>query len=355
MRAPVSVSRRAGAVIAGVVPAFAAGVFVSPCRAAVPAYGLVGSFELPAGAGVFDVGPDGRVVALRGGEILRQDSTNVSAFSRAGSVPSSLINGFGASFVRLSPSGARLAIGDGNSGGGASVLLVDTAALDPFADSPASSIATPNYDGAWADEGTLLVTGAEFGVGSFVSRVSADTLSSATVLTGVGDGSGGVALHAGRAFVGVGFDLAPGAGLETGDIRAFDLGALLSAPAPLDFAAAGTPAARVLSGAFLDFDAVGSLLVGGGDFFGENGFASVIDGVKVNAALAGGPVATSADGLSLAPAGSQFYSTLFNPVTGEVLVRAFGDDTVFRYAVPAPSVTMIALFGGVFAHRRRRG
>ncbi|MFM9956992.1 MAG: hypothetical protein ACKVZJ_02870 [Phycisphaerales bacterium] len=333
-----------------------AAFFAAPaCIAAVPAYGLVGSFELPLGAGAFDVAPDGRVVAIRGGEIFTQDAPSASAFTKAGSVPGSLINAFGASFLRVSPGGGRIAVGDGNSGGAASVLLVDVASLNPSADSPVAPVVSANYDAAWASEGTLLVTGANFGIGSFVNRVSVDTLSSATVLTGVGDGSGGVALRGGRAFVGAGFDLTPGAGVETGDIRAFDAAVLLSTATPIDFGSAGTLAARALSGAFLAFDGVGSLIVGGGDFFGESGFASVIDGAAIDAALAGGPFATSANGVTLAPAGSQFYSTTFNALTNEVLVRAFGDDTVFRYAVPAPSVMIMALFGGVFAHRRRRG
>ncbi len=323
-------------------------------RAAVPPYGLVGSFELPAGAAAFDVAPDGRVAAVRGGEIHFQDAPNAPGFTRLGSVPSSLINAFGASFIRVSPNGARIAIGDGNFGSGASVLLLDAASLSPSADSPVATVLTPNYDATWSGNTTLLVTGAQFGVGSFLSRVDADALTSTTVLTNVGDGSGGVAIRNGLAFVGAGFDLTPGSGVETGDVRAVDLATLLATGTPLDYASAGTLAARALSGAFLAFDDVGSLVVGGGDFSGENGFASVIDGDAVNAALAGGPFATSANGLSLAPAGGQFYSTAFNPVTGEVLVRAFGDDTVFRYAVPAPSVTMLALFGGIFAHRRRR-
>jgi len=331
---------------------------VGVCRTAdgaVPAYTLAGSFQLPAGAATFDVLADGRVVAMLGGEIHFQSSVNSGVFSKGGSVASSLINPFGASFVKVSPGGTRLAIGDGNFGPSASVLFVDVAGLNPGADSAAAGVVTANYDAAWGDDSTLLVSGRSSDLGSYVNRVDALTLTSATVLTGVGDGSGGVGVRNGRVFVGVGFDLDPGIGTETGDVRAFDLGALMGTGSALDYASSGVLAARALSGAFLSFDAAGTLFVGGGDFAGESGFAVALDPDAVAAALAGGPFATSATGLMLAPAGNQFYSTVFNGATGEVLVRAFGDDTVYRYAVPAPSVGMMVLFSGLFAHRRRRG
>lgn len=322
---------------------------------AVPAYTPAGSFQLPTGAATFDVLADGRVVAMLGGEIHFQSSVNSGVFSKGGSVASSLVNPFGASFVKVSPGGTRLAIGDGNFGPSASVLFVDIAGLNPGADSAAAGVMVPNYDAAWGDDSTLLVSGAVFGSGSYVNRVDGVTLTSATVLTGVGDGSGGVGVRGGRVFVGAGFDLDPGIGTETGDIRAFDLGELLGAGSALDFSSSGVRAARALSGAFLSFDGAGTLFVGGGDFAGESGFAAALDPDAVAAALAGGPAATSATGLMIAPAGKQFYSTVFNGATGEVLVRAFGDDTVYRYAVPAPSVGMMVLFSGLFAHRRRRG
>lgn len=325
-----------------------------PALAAVPAYTLAGSFALPAGTTTFDVLPDGRVLAIRAGELLRQDAPNAASFSRVGSVSPSLINTFGASFIKVSPDATRIAIGDGNFGPGASVLILNTAALDPFSDSPVSAVVTPNYDAAWADASTLLVTGAQFGVGSYLNRVSADTLTSTTVLSGIGDGSGGVAIHAGRAYIGAGFDFSPGAGVETGDIRAVDLSALLTTPAALDYASQGVLAGRALSATYMSFDAVGTLAVGGGDFSGESGFAALLDPAVLDAALFGGPIATSATAQNLAPAGNQFYSTVFSPSSGEFLLRAFGSDTVYRYAVPAPSVGMMVMFSGLFAHRRRR-
>lgn len=345
-------SGRLAAAAAGVGVALV--MWASPAAvAAVPAYGLVGSFELPTGAGTFDVLPDGRVLAMLGGEFHVQGKVNGGAFSKAGSVAGSLINPFGASFVKVSPDGSRLAVGDGNFSASAQVLLVDVTSLNPAGDSAAAAITTPNYDAAWAGGSTLLVTGASASFESIVSRVDTSALTTDTVLTGVGDGSGGVVIRGGKAFVGAGFDLAPG-GVATGDVRAFDLAALLSTPTALDFGTSGVLAARALSGGFMAVDLAGNLSVGGGDFAGENGFAAVLDGAAIDAALAGGPLATSAGGQSLAPAGNQYYATLFNAATGELLVRAFGDDTVFRYAVPAPSVGMMVMFSGLFAHRRRR-
>lgn len=327
--------------------------FAPAASAGIPNYALVGSFQLPAGAGTFDVLPDGRILTMLGGDLHLQAVVNSAGFAKAGSVPAALINNFGASFLKVSPDGTRLAIGDGNFSAAAQVLVVDAASLNPASDSPVAAITTANYDAAWVDGSSLLVTGATASFESIVSRVNTVALTSRTVLSGVGDGSGGVAVRNGKAYIGVGFDLAPG-GVATGDIRAFDLASLFTTPTAIDFGTSGILAAHALSGGFMSFDPAGNLSVGGGDFSAESGFAAVLDGGAIEAALLGGPFATSATGQSLAPAGNQFYSTLFNAATNELLVRAFGDDTVYRYAVPAPSVGMMVALSGLFAHRRRR-
>lgn len=322
--------------------------------ASVPAYSLVGSFSIPSGTSAFDLLPDGRVMALVGSELRAQTSPGTSSFVKVGSVSPAHINAFGASFIRVSPSGSRIAIGDGNAGPSARVLLLGTGDLDPFTDSPVFTVNLQNFDAAWADDNSLFVSGASFGIDSTLSRVDALTLTASTVITAIGDGSGGVTIHDGRLFTGAGFDYTPGSGVETGDIRAFDL-SLLSTPGPsIDFATSGIHVGRLLSGASLGFDSFGSLLVGGGDFFGEAGFAAVVDPDAVNAALAGGAPVSSASALTLAPDGPQYYSIRHNPLTSELFVNAFGSDLVYRYAVPSPGSGAVMVIVMALGSRRRR-
>jgi len=348
----VSVSGAAVALAAAGAVSLSVGV--RDASGAIPAYSLVGSFDIPSGASSFDLLPDGRVLALVGSELRAQGTVNGSAFAKVGSVNSALINQFGASFLRISPSGARIAIGDGNAGAAASVVLLNAGDLSPAAPSPTASIATPNFDAAWSGDSTLFVSGAVFGVDSVLNRLDTAALTSRTVVAGIGDGSGGVAIRGGRLFTGVGFDLSPGDGPETGDIRAFDLSSLSSAGTPINFATGGMDVGRLLSAASLGFDPDGALLVGGGDFAGESGFAAAVDPAAVNAALAGGPGVSGAQSLHLEPQGPQYYEIKFNNITSEVLVRAYGFDTVFRYAVPAPGCGLGLVTGLIWAGWRKR-
>lgn len=346
---------RKGSVFVSPVAAGAIGLFtvLANPAAAGPGYTLVGSYALPAGTSVFDLLPDGRAIALVGGELRAQAAPNSTSFSTIGAFNPSLLNSFGPSFLRVSPGGTRIAIGDGNFGGTANVLLLDSAALNPSAPSTAAIIPSANFDGRWLDESTLFVSGATFG-DSLVNRIDAASLTSSTVIAGIGGGSGGVAFRGGSLITGAGFDFDPGVGVETGDLRAFDLAALSGSGAALDFASAGAPLGRVLSAASLGFDDLGNLLVGGGDFSGENGFAAVIDGLRVSEAFSGGPLVSSADGQQLAPAGPQYYGITSSAATGELLVRAFGTDTIYRYAVPAPAGAVMLISSLVWGSRRRR-
>ncbi|MGQ0627559.1 MAG: hypothetical protein ACT4PL_05595 [Phycisphaerales bacterium] len=314
---------------------------------AVPPYALVGSFPLSGDA--FDILPDGRVVTISGSNLRVQSGVNSATFDALGSVEPGLVSSFGATFLRISPSGGSIAIGDNNFGPGASVLVLQTAALTTSAATAVAAIAAPNTEAAWADEGTLFVSG--FGSGPLLSRIDVGAGVATTVITGIGDGSAGVAIRGGRLFTGVGFDA--GGGAATGDIRAFDLAAVSGAMS-VPFIS-GTLVADALSASSLGFDPFGNLFVGGGDFFsGSNdfGYAAVVDGDALMTALSGGVFAPDSAELRLSPAGGgAFYGTRFNAVTNELLVVANG--TAFRYAVPGPSAAALGLLGLV-VHRRRR-
>ncbi len=289
-------------VVCGVLAATgAAAVMCERAEAAPPPYSLVGSFPLPGGP--FDVLPDGRVMRLAGSDIYVQSSVNGTAYTRVGSVSSSLINSFGASFLKVSPNGQTIAIGDNNFGPDAGVLLVSTASLSTGGDSPTTSIAVPNTEATWSSNSTLFVTG--YGSQSVVSRLDVGSLSATTVIDAVGGGSAGVTTHGAYLFAADGFNTSDG-GEPTGNVRAFSLAALTGSATSVDFSS-GVLVADALSGSSLGFDALGNMLVGGGDFFAgsdDYGYGAIIEAAAISAALLGGPLAPDSSELRLSPAGT---------------------------------------------------
>ncbi|MGD9690730.1 MAG: hypothetical protein AB7K52_14730 [Phycisphaerales bacterium] len=328
-------------------------------RADIPPYQLIGQFAVPPGiAGVaapWDILPDGRVVFLSGTSLLAADVRLPDPAATLGSVPASAVSSFGPSFLAVSPSGTMLAFGDNNFGPAASVHFVSVAALSTSGPSATTAIASPNYQAAWADDSTLLVTG--FGAGPVLTRIDSSAApgeQARTLMSNIADGSGGVTLDAaGRVYVGAGFDAAGGA--TTGHVRAFDLATLQAAPAPADFLS-GTLVARALSADSLGFDTAGNLLIGGGDFFsgsGDFGSAAVIRSGSIAAALAGAPIDPLAAQLRLSPAGpGAQYAIRFNFATDELLIS--DGATLFRYAVPAPGPIAALALAAAAATRRRR-
>ncbi len=300
----------------------------------IPAYTLVGSFPLVADA--WDITADGRVMRINGSVVSLQDGPNAAGYAMVGALAPGLVSSFGASFLRIAPGGSRVAVGDNNVGAGATVYVANLASGLP-GPIPTVGIPSPNADAAWADAQTLYVSG--FGSESVLTRLDTGTLSATTVVSGVGAGSGGVAVHGGRVYTGIGFDF----GSATGDVRSFDLGGLNSAAAATPFAT-GAFEGNALSASSLGFDGAGNLLVGGGDFFSSSpdfGYAAVLDLVP-----GGGR-------LELSPAGAgAFYGVRFNHATNELLVVA--DGTAYRYAVPGPGGGVLLGAAGVITARRRR-
>jgi len=336
---------------------FFASVGAGEAFGGLPAYGLVGQYTAPAGA--FDVLPDGRLVALGGvdgRDVLVQDGVNVGSYSVVGSIDTAgAIASFGASFVRVSPDGDTLAVGDNNFGAGNSVYTFSLGDLG-VSPAPTERFVTPNFGAAWGDAGTLFVTGADpVSFESGVYRVDVAGGGVDLVVEDIGGASGGVAVRDGVLFTGNGFDTDAGAGTSvTGEVRAVSLGDLSGGP--VSFESGMTAVAEALSAQPLAFDPFGNLLVGGGDSFGgqsDAGYAGVIDGDAIAGALAGGGFMPGAD-LELDPIGSggALYSVAFNDATGELLVVSGG--TVFRYEIPSPGSALVLGVAGVFAAGRRR-
>lgn len=327
--------------------------FVTAPALAGPSYGLVSTFELPSGTDTFSIAPDGHILALSGHSILRQSGIGSGSFTTVGSIAPGSLNSFGASFISVSPNGQTIAIGDNNLGAEASVYLLSAASLSPDSVSETTRVFSPNFSAAWSGNSTLFVTGGEFGSPSVVNAIDALAGTASVVIENIDGGSSGIAVSGGLLFTGNGF--AYGGGSNTGDVFAFDVNAF--GGGPVDFLTGGTHVANALSAGSLGFDGLGNLLVGGGNFSGENGFAAVIDALAVDAALAGGPIATSANGQQLSPTGdpSAFHSIRFNPVTEELYVTLFGSSTVFVYAIPTPGSVALLALAGLGASRRRRG
>ncbi len=331
-------------------------------RAALPAYSLLGSFELPAGATVWDTAPDGRVITLVGGDVYRQDAVSASSFTRLGSLPAGEIPSFGAAFLRISPDGSTLAIGDNYAGGTPDVLLVPTLALDPLAPTTPTRLALDHSEADWAGNSTLFVTGSTID-GSFVAMVDIPTLSTRQVVGNIDGAAAGVTSDGAYLYAGNGF--AFGGPSQTGEVRAFPLSAITSSATPLDFENAGIPVADALTGSSLGFDGFGNLLVGGGDFFGGSGdlgSAAVIDAEALAESLGGAGVAPDNAELRLSPRlATDSYFARWSGASGELLVGYFDNTTftsgttIYRYAVPAPGVVTTVTFAGAgIASRRRR-
>ena len=327
--------KRNRATIAGIAAGaagLAAIVGAPSAHAVIPAYSPAGSFSLPTGGSAFDIGGDGRAWVVReDGAIARQDVVGGSAYSPVGSLPGGLVPGFGAGFVRVSPDGARLAIGD--NGTVNQMWVVPTGSLSTAGATTPQTIGVANFDGAWTGNDTLYVNGSpSFGSPPSLFRVGVTGATVAAVVTSIGDGSGGVASRGGRVYTAIGYDVA---GVLDGQVRSFDLATLDAAALPVVFST-GLLATQASTGNSLAFDAAGNLIEAG---FGG---VAVVDLVTQQ----------RYDLPGLGAFG--FYTATFNAATGEILVRDFGSASVLRYAVPGPGGAGVLVVAGVLAMRRRR-
>lgn len=320
-------------------------------------YSLAGSFSIADGLSSVDTLADGRLIGVRAdGALFAQSSVNSSSWARVGAIDASLLNEFGPSFLSVNPNGTRLAIGDGNFGAGASVLLIDVASLDPMNVSNVTSVASANFSGHWASDDTLYITGAADFSGGIVTELDASTLSTRVVINDLQGGSGGVVTDGTWLYTGNGFDFnsGPGGGSETGEVRAFRVSDFTGSP--LSFEQDGVAVADALSAGSLAIDSLGNLVIGGADFApgGESGFFSVIGSGDISDALLGAGIVPDSLETMLDPSnGSAFgYSVLFNSATNETIAISGG--VAYRFAIPSPGAGALgALAFGVVCTRRR--
>jgi hypothetical protein len=367
-------------VIAHLAFATVVAALLLPARANADAfanYHAASSFTLPASAGPFDTLPDGRVVVLVGDSVRVETVSGSDTFTTVGTLPDAHIPSFGAAFLRVSPNGSQIAVGNN---GGTSPDFIYQVGVFPFPALSGGRWLNANHsDGEWMDEQYIALTAGDvvtFSQPSFVTRLdthSASTTSPAnpTFINNIGGASAGIAFDAAH-------DLFTGNGSAssgpsvTGQIKAFSQAAWQAAitnGTPINFEMAPT-AIRigvVLSAAPLGFDAAGDLLVGGGDFSGVGNYAAVVRASAVAAALSGAAInaADPAQVLRLDPepmSTDKFYTIVANTARNEVDVVNFGSSTAYVYsanaapnapATPAWAACALAMALALTGMRRR--
>jgi len=328
------------------IAALASVLLALSCPTAVRAdsfddYTFVGSFQFPAGADVFDVFPDGRIIVLANANVYIESAAQTRSFGFHGIIPDAGDMQFPA-FVRVSPDGSEIAVGDNGFPGRVGVFAVSTLTGTWFDAS--------HFDAAWYDDELLAISGAGANGVSVLDTTSPDPQNpiNPLVIDDTGFSGGIVFDSAGNLYTGNGFGEEP---VETGDIRAFDNAdwtAVLGGAPALDFLTDGVLIGDILSAGSLGFDADENLHVGGGDFVGgtDLNYAALVRASVVADALAGGAPADADDPTQVRridpdsgnPA--NFYLVGNNRVTGEIYVIEFAETTVYTYSTtePVPAV-----------------
>ncbi len=310
-------------------------------------YQLAESVTLPGGGGVFDFLNDGRMIVLAIDEVYIETAIRSREFVSLGTLADAEIPPFGAAFLRASPDGQRVAVGNNGFGAGAAVGLFELVADGGVID--VTWYEVQHFEAAWYDDDILLLT-AGFGetVVTALDFSDPDNAINTTIIANVGGASAGVAVDGeGNLFTGNGFQI--NGPSETGWIKAFthaDWTAVLKGAAPLDFEADGVLVVDVLSASALGFDGEGNLHVGGGDFgTGDLNYAAVVRASAVaNALDDGGPADPddSAQVRRLDPDGkngANFYDVNFNAVSCGLFIRE--GDALYAYQGTSPFAAQV--------------
>ncbi|MHC4696315.1 MAG: hypothetical protein ACYTFA_06205 [Planctomycetota bacterium] len=312
-------------------------------------YALTGSFDLPGGADVFDVLTDGRIIVLVDADVYVEDDVGSRAFALRGTLPDAGDLPYPA-FVRVSPDGASIAVGDNTLPGRVGVFDLGTLSGVWFAAS--------HFDAEWYDDTHLAISGADANAITLLDTTSADPLNPTNplIIDDTGFSAGITFDAAGNLYTGNGYGDGP---VYTGEVRVFDNTSWTAVPdggTPLDFLNDGTLVVDILSAASLGFDREGNLHVGGGDIIGgtDVDFAALVRASAVSDALIGLGAAVSDDPQEVRrddpddENDSNFYSITYDPVRAELYFLSYGETTVYTYAV-SPQVPAASEWGIVTA------
>ena len=266
---------------------------------------------------LFDVLADGRLITSDGFAIQIENSLGSRQFTQVGVVPAAV-----PSFMRVSPNGTQVALGDGNR-----VFVFDPSDLNTY-----KTFVASNFDGEWVDDAKLAISSVGQVAPSTVVKVL-DVGSGAitTIIQGIAGSPAGITIdQTGNLYSGNGLGMNPS---TTGTIKAFpelEWMAPLSEGSVINFDSSGTLVANLLSAAFLGFDKQGNLYVGGGDFATgtDKGYAAIVSKSAIEAALAGGSPVFSASPVNklqrLDPDPDEnFWFVKSNWVTGELYLKDY--------------------------------
>lgn len=318
-------------------------------------YALLGAFTVPSDTYAFDVLPDGRIVTVSSANVFVESTLLSRTFVDLGPLPAADFSAFGAAFVRVSPDGTRIAVGN-NGGSTFANYQVGVFALPALT---GTWFNANHFDAEWFDDTRLALTTG----GAAVTLLDVDSPNptaptNPVVVANIGGASAGVTFDDdGNLYTGDGFSAS-----DTGLVKAFapsEWTPALAGGSPADFQNDGVVIVDILSAASLGFDAEGNLHVSGGDFVGgmDVDFAALVNGINVLAALSGGGAVDVDDPLQVrrldpdTTSGFNFYAINHNRVTGELYVQDFGSTTVYVYSagapVPAASTWGLIILGGL--------
>lgn len=319
-------------------------------------YYKIGSFSLPTGAVMFDSLPDGRMITLSGATVYLETAPASCVFASAGDLPDANISPSGPAFLRVSPDGTRIAVGN-NGGANFATFRVGVFDLDTL---DGQWFHAEHFEAAWVDDSRLALT-----AGGPVSRVTilntnSDPLNpdNRTVISGMGGYSGGVGIDSlGNLYAGNGFkDEGPS---DTGTIKAFTPAlweAAYQGSPSLQFESQGTLITDLLSATPLIFDHEGNLLVGGSDPFeaGESGHIAVIRAAVLLAALGGGGPINENDPTKVRRLDPEpqiefeFYNVVVNRPLGRAYARDFPPTSPVQVFLDTSTVPAASTWGIIY-------
>jgi hypothetical protein len=296
---------------ASVVAALALLALPDSARAADPGYTTKPTYSLtlPASDSSFgtvadafgnNVGSDvdgyplrGHFLAATGSTVFLQKNFGADVWLPVASVPENMDPGF----LKISPSGAKIALGTGFY---LPIYIFPTLLLSvsspPQLSAAGAKRFTEDYfDAAWRDERYLFINGQALG-GSQIYALDTDDASGAVIpiIPDIPGASGGIAFDAaGDLVTGIGY------GEKTGELKIWSAALVARALSgqPLSYTTSGAVLVEgALSAASLGFDSDGNLYVGGGDVFGSSGqygYAALLSASVIQRVLSGGAPANT--------------------------------------------------------------
>lgn len=235
---------------------------------------------------------EGKILAATGTSIYIQAAVGSSTWIKVAEVEDYM----DPAFVRLSPSGDKVALG---LGWGQDILVFNASLLDEgtpeapvnltYSDQTLAFMEN-HYDAAWIDEDNIVINGGKFVVagqsavsGVAVLNITDENNMSQGVCTSIPGASSGIAVDADQNLI---FGI--GAGTNTGELKIWPRdtwwnGSTSVGVLEYNGSEGQTFANQVMSAAYLGFDGEGNLHVGGGEFLNpepvnlESGYAALIN------------------------------------------------------------------------------